>query len=125
MILQRNEADLFFVCTMIEVVARKTHNRSRDVVEKLSDKVLLHQLKVASVNHCLSFEQVCDEWIEDYAIPEGDYDNIVSYGNDIPTETSVGKIYQTIILDNLKSRENVIESIRRVYHSLNDTCDYS
>lgn len=38
MMLQWNEDDLFYVCTMIEVVARKTHNRSRDVIAKLSDK---------------------------------------------------------------------------------------
>ena len=34
----------------------------------LSDSALLHELKAASVNHCLSFEQVCDEWIEKYNI---------------------------------------------------------
>lgn len=122
MTLQWNEDDLFFVCTMIEVVARKTHNRSRDVVKKLSDKALQHQLRVASVNHCLSFEQVCDEWIEEYAIPEGDYDNIASHGNDIPTETTIGKVYQTQILDILESREEIIETIRKVYNLFDETC---
>lgn len=49
MTVQWNKDDLFFVCSMIEYVARKTHNRTKDIVGKLSDKSLLHQLKVASV----------------------------------------------------------------------------
>ena len=58
-----NNDDLFYVCSMIEFVARKTHNQPKDIVAKLSDKELAHQLKAAGVNHCLSFEQICDEWI--------------------------------------------------------------
>ena len=63
-----NNDDLFYVCSMIEFVARETHNKTKDIVAKLSDKELAHQLKAAGVNHCLSFEQVCDEWIEEYGI---------------------------------------------------------
>ena len=63
-----NNDDLFYVCSMIEFVARKTHNQPKDIVAKLSDKELAHQLKAAGVNHCLSFEQICDEWIEEYGI---------------------------------------------------------
>ena len=71
-----NNDDLFYVCSMIEFVARKTHNQPKDIVAKLSDKELAHQLKAAGVNHCLSFEQICDEWIEEYGIEEGTFDNI-------------------------------------------------
>lgn len=60
-----NKDDLFFVCTMIEYVSRTTHNRSRDVIARISDEELMHQLRVANVNHCLSFEQISDE-ISDY-----------------------------------------------------------
>lgn len=114
---QWKEDDLFYVCTMIEYVARKTHNRNRDVVEHLSDRNLTHQLKVACVNHCLSFEQVCDEWMEEYGITEGIYDNLRAYGNPMPTETAIGRIYQKMILDAMPSREQVIETIRTVYES--------
>ena len=30
----------------------------------------------AEVNHCLSFEQVCDEVVEEYKIKEGKFDTI-------------------------------------------------
>lgn len=49
-------------------VARVTKNRRADIVKYLSKKNIEHQLKVAEVNHCLNFEQVSDEWIEQYGI---------------------------------------------------------
>ena len=42
-----NNDDLFYVCSMIEFVARETHNKTKDIVAKLSDKELAHQLKAA------------------------------------------------------------------------------
>ena len=50
---QWNKDDLFYVCSMIEFVARETHNKVKDVVGKMTDEDLLHQLKAASENHCL------------------------------------------------------------------------
>lgn len=32
-----NEDDLFYVCSMIEFLARKTCNKRKDIVAKLSD----------------------------------------------------------------------------------------
>ena len=114
---QWNKDDLFYVCTMIEYVARKTHNKSKDIVEKLSDKDIAKQLKVASVNHCLSFEQVSDEWIEEYEITEGTYDNISTCKYDVPTETSIGRVYQTLILEVATLYHDIVETIKTVYSS--------
>ena len=94
-----NNDDLFYVCSMIEFVARKTHNQPKDIVAKLSDKELAHQLKAAGVNHCLSFEQICDEWIEEYGIEEGTFDNISTCRYTVPTVLSIGRVYQTLILN--------------------------
>lgn len=112
-----NKDDLFYVCSMIEYVARETHNKTRDVVAKLSDKALAHQLKVAGVNHCLSFEQVCDEWIEEYEISDGTFDNIGTCKYNVPTVLSIGRVYQTLILNVMELYENVIEAIKMVYGS--------
>lgn len=117
MTVQWSKDDLFYVCSMIEFVARETHNKCKDVVERLSDKALAHQLKAASVNHCLSFEQVCDEWIEEYEIPEGSFDNITTCKYEVPTVTAIGRVYQTLISDVMGLYQNVIEAIKMVYHS--------
>ena len=115
--IQWNKDDLFYVCSMIEFVARKTHNRDKDIVSKLSDNALKHQLKAAGVNHCLSFEQVSDEWIEEYGIEEGTFDNISTCRYTVPTVLSIGRVYQTLILNVMELYENVIEAIKTVYSS--------
>ena len=116
-----NNDDLFYVCSMIEFVARETHNKTKDIVAKLSDKELAHQLsrqlRLAEVNHCLSFEQVCDEWIEEYGIEEGTFDNISTCKYNVPTVLSIGRVYQTLILNVMELYEDVIEAIKKVYSS--------
>lgn len=109
--------DLFYVCTMIEYVARHTKNKTRDIVNKLSDDELRHQLKVACVNHCLTFEQVCDEWIEDFCITNGSFDNISQCRYTVPTETSIGRLYQMLIFNVADKFPDIISTIRAVYDS--------
>ena len=77
-----------------------------------------HQLKAAGVNHCLSFEQVCDEWIEkEYGIADGTFDNITTCKYEVPSVTSIGRVYQTLIVDVMGLYENIIEAIKKVYSS--------
>ncbi len=77
--------DLFYVCSLIEYIARKTTNRRRIVVEALGEEGVKKQLLDAGVNHCLSFEQVSDELIEQYQIPTGDFDTITGCKYSIPS----------------------------------------
>lgn len=110
-----SEDDVFYVCTMIEYVARTTHNRVRDIVNAMTDDNLKHQLKIAEVNHCLSFEQVCDEWIEDYKIKDGTFDNVAACKYTVPSVNAIGRVYQRLIFDVMK--EDLISTIRKVYNS--------
>lgn len=94
MVMSVNKDDLFFVCTMIEYVSRTTHNRSRDVVARMSDEELMHQLRVANVNHCLSFEQVCDEWLNSFEVKEGNFDNISSCKYKVPASHLLERFFR-------------------------------
>lgn len=109
--------DVFYVCTMIEYVARATHNKTKDIIAKLSDNDLMHEIKAACVNHCLSFEQVCDEWIEKYDIQDGMFDNISTCKYTIPSETSIGRVYQTLISSICKTIDELVITIRKVFSS--------
>ena len=40
------------------------HVAVKYIVGKMTDEDLLHQLKAASENHCLFYEQVSGEWID-------------------------------------------------------------
>lgn len=95
---ERRKDNIYYVCTMIEFVARVTNNHRKDVVAKLSKDDMEHQLKAAEVNHCLSFEQVADEWIEQYKIPNGNFDTISNCEYSVPSVTAIGRVYQQLVV---------------------------
>lgn len=94
----KKQDDLFYVCSLIEFIGRKTKNRRGVVVEALGDAGVKKQLHDAAVNHCLSFEQVSDEVIEGYHIFEGTYDTISECKYKIPSVMAIGKLYTRILL---------------------------
>lgn len=90
---------------MIEYVARLTNNHRGDVVKKLSLKGIEHQIKVAEVNHCLSYEQVADEWIEQYKIENGKFETINNCRYQIPSVNAIGRVYQQLVLETANENE--------------------
>lgn len=58
-----------------------------------------------------------DEWIEEYGIEEGTFDNISTCKYNVPTVLSIGRVYQTLILNVMELYEDVIEAIKKVYSS--------
>lgn len=115
--------DLYFVCYMIERVARKTHRRNRYVVERLGKDGLVHELSVAETSHCLNPEQVEDEWINTYGLQQGDFDvtKVDSrYTDKVPSPTQMGKVYARLV-SSLDSADNLPETMMAVYSS--PVCD--
>ncbi len=55
--------DLFFVCSMIERVARQMKQRNRYVVNKIGYQGLLRQLSIADTLHCENPLKVADDWM--------------------------------------------------------------
>ncbi|MDE7422163.1 MAG: hypothetical protein K2N51_00440 [Lachnospiraceae bacterium] len=108
---EREKDDLFYVCSLIEFVGRKTKNQRRIVVNALGEKGIQKQLYDAQVNHCLTFEQVADEVVDYYKIPSGSFDTIIECEYAIPSVTSIGKLYSRIILDCAKPGEEITELI--------------
>lgn len=97
--------DIYYVCTMIEYVARLTDNHRKDVVKKISRKDMEHQIKVAEVNHCLSYEQIADEWIEQYEIEKGNFNTIKDCQYEIPSVNAIGRVYQQLVIETTKENE--------------------
>jgi hypothetical protein len=93
------ENDLFYVCSLIEYIARQTKNKRGVIVNALGERGIKKQLKDACVNHCLSFEQVGDEIIADYNIPDGAFDTITDCKYKIPGYQEIGRLYSIMILD--------------------------
>lgn len=115
--------DLYFLCYMIERVARKIHQRNSYVVNNIGKENLYHLISVANVLHCENPLQVEKEWVEDYSLKVGDFDILDvdrELVRDIPRPTQMGKVYQRLIIDTLLPNEDYVEGLIRVYN--NDIC---
>ena len=60
---EKERNDYFYVCALIEYIARETLNHRGDIVSAIGRKGVEKLLHDAEVDHCLSFEQVSDEVI--------------------------------------------------------------
>ena len=60
---------------------------------------------MAEVNHCLSFEQVADEWIEQYQIKNGTFNTISDCKYTVPSATAIGRVYQQLVIDTAEINE--------------------
>ena len=120
--IQKN--DLYFICYMIERVARRLHQKNRYVVNSIGRAGLEHLLSVANVLHAENPESVEEEWIEEYSLLEGDVDvfNVdKDLVNKVPSATQMGKVYQRLISDTGMPKEDEVDGIIRVYND--SICD--
>lgn len=116
--------DLYFICYMIERVARKLHQRNRYVVNIIGKDELYHLISCANVLHCENPEKVEEEWIENYKLDKGDFDITKvdeELADKIPAALDMGAVYQRLISDTLDEDEDYVDGIIRVYN--NDICD--
>lgn len=119
--------DIFFVCYMIERVARRLHQRNRYVVNQIGRKSLEHLVSVANVLHAenpLGSRKRLDR-------------NIPTVGGDISVDRvdpelvtkihgplQMGKVYERLIHDTKKPGESEVDGIIRVYnHEICDVID--
>lgn len=108
---EKEKNDFFYVCSLIEYIARQTKNKRRVIVEALGREGIEKQLYDAEINHCLSFEQVSDELISQYKITNGDFDTITDCKYAVPSFMDIGKLYSIMIEDCAGSGEEVAELI--------------
>ena len=108
--------DIFYFCTLIEYISRKTKNHRKDVINYFEEDDIKRQLRLAEVNHCLSFEQVSDELIEDLNIPDGDFDTAAECRYTVPSATSIGMLYQGLVLSTMKD-DDAAQAILDVFSS--------
>lgn len=111
-----NFNDLFYVCSMIEYVARITKNKRGIIARTLGNSGIAKELHDAEVNHCLSFEQVADEWIEHYHISEGDFETIKNCRYSVPDYCDIGKLY-AYITEDISDGTDIAETLTKLFCS--------
>ena len=111
--------DLYFVCYMIERVARSIKQPNHYVVEHLGQKGLARQLSIARTNHCLNPDQVVSDWKEEYHLENGttDVTRIDNRFTDtVPSATQMGKVYARLI-NTVSEGQDLVQTIQTVYAS--------
>jgi len=113
----QNENDLFFVCSLIELIARKTNNKKSYIVEKLGKNRIEKIYNLAEVYHSENIDKVCAEFIEECNIEDGDYDIISRCKYRVPTFWEIGRVYQRLILMVNNSEAEYVNTLEGVLNS--------
>ena len=83
---KHNAARLFFICCLIEYIARQTKNLRSDVVNALGKRKIKLIFDSSSGWYCFdNMEQVCAELIGECRIAEGNFDNVGDCRYPVPT----------------------------------------
>lgn len=113
----QEENDLFFTCSLIEYISRKTKNTKKVVIEKLGRENIKKIYELAEVYHSENIEKVSDEFIEKADITIGEYDHISNCKSRVPTYWEIGKVYKRLIMMVDRNKDNYIKTLVNVLSS--------
>lgn len=117
--------NLFFTCSLIEYIARKTKNRRKDAVSALDKKNISKIYDLADIYHSDNINRVSDDFINAAEIQEGTFDNVAKCQYSIPSYWDIGKVYKRLIKSVAEYEKiDVIDALLKVYKSfLSDKID--
>ena len=109
---------LFYTCSLIDYISRKTKNIRSEVVNQLGKERLEKIYNLADVYHCDNIEHVSDDFIEEADIKTGTFDNVGECKYAIPSYWDIGKVYKRLIKQVAQSEQiETIEALIKVYNS--------
>lgn len=110
--------DLFFTCSLIEYIARKTKNKRSVVVDALGSSTIAKIYELADVYHSDNLDTVSDDFIEKAEISTGDFDNVSAARYAVPSHWDIGKVYKRLILGIAKETGlSIVDALFEAYHS--------
>ena len=114
----QKENDLFFTCSLIEYIARKTKNKRSDVVNSLGRTNLEKIYDLADVYHSDNIDDVSDSFIERADIKESTFDNVAAAQYAIPSHWDIGKVYKRLILGIAREKDlSIMDALFAAYNS--------
>ena len=113
--MSKKDDDLFYLCSLIEYISRKTNNTKKYIVEKIGKKELEKIYSLAGVYHCENIDKVTDEIVSKCGIEMGDYVN--THKARIPSYFEIGSVYERLIREISGSNSNYIDSLIEVLSS--------
>ncbi len=114
--------DLFFTCSLIDYIARKTQNTRADVVNMLGAEKVEKIYDLADIYHSDNIERVSDDFIREAGIRNGEFDNVKECNYAIPSHWDIGKVYKRLIKAVAEHEKiRIIEALFKVYNSFLST----
>ena len=113
----QKDNDLFFTCSLIEHIARKTRNTKKYVIDRLGKENINKIYDLAEVYHSENIEKVSDELIQKCKIENGNYDIVAECQYRVPTIWELGRIYQSLIIMVNKDETKYIDTLLEVLSS--------
>ena len=112
----KNNNNLFFTCSLIEYIGRKSKRTRKEVVDFLGKERIGRIYEYADVFHCEPIEKVAVEFIEESGITEGSFDNVGECRYRVQDYWDIGEVYERLIEDSFEDEE-IVDGIWEVYHS--------
>ena len=114
----KNTNNLFFLCSLIEYIGRKTKNHRNVIVNAIGKDDLQHIFDLADVYHSENIDKLLFELTEKHNIENGIFDNIANAKYSIPTHWDIGKVYKRLIVEvSKKENKSLIDALAEVYNS--------
>jgi hypothetical protein len=114
----KNANNLFFLCSLIEYIGRKTKNHRNVVVNAIGKDDLQHIFNLADVYHSENIDKLSFELTEKHNIEIGIFDNVANARYAIPTHWDIGKVYKRLIIEvSKKENKKLIDTLVEVYNS--------
>ena len=115
---EKESNNVFFLCSLIEYIGRKTKNHRSVVVNALGKEKLQHIFDLADVYHCENMDKLAFDLIKTCKIKEYIFDNVSDAKYTIPTHWDIGKVYKRLIIDiSTKQNKTPIDALIEVYNS--------
>ena len=116
--MKQKQNDLFYTCSLIDYIARKTKNVRADIVNQLGKERIEKIYELADVYHCDNIERVAEDFIAEANIKDGTFDNVKACQYIIPSYLDIGTVYKRLIkMVSKKDNVNVIDALIKVYNS--------
>lgn len=114
----QKENDLFFTCSLIDYIARKTKNTRKDTVDALGREAVEKIYDLADVYHCDNIDAVSDDFIQRSHLQEGIFDNVGDCLYAVPSHWDIGKVYKRLVLGIAREKNlPIVDAIFEAYHS--------
>lgn len=112
------ENDLFFTCSLIEYIARKTKNKRSVVVNALGKTSISKIYDLADIYHSDNIDRVSDDFIKSSGILNGSFDNVAAAKYAVPSHWDIGKVYKRLILGIAKEKKiEITDALFEAYNS--------